>query len=251
MNGEFGSPYASLYDNLYRDKDYQSECDRIQRIFARYGAGPVRSILDLGCGSGNHAIPLARAGYEVVGIDRSEAMLAHARRKAEGLNFCEFRTGDLRTCSLDRTFDAALMMFAVLGYQLANADVLAALQNARRHLRPGGLLIFDCWYGPAVLSQRPSDRRKTVDTPSGPVTRYTKSALNIRDHTCQVVFRVEGPGVEIFRESHAVRFFFPKELELYLELAGFDLLRLGQFADLAADPDETSWNVLCVAGATL
>ena len=59
-------------------------------------------------------------------------------------------------------FDAALMMFAVLGYQVENDDVLAALRTARRHLEPGGLFIFDVWYGPAVLHQRPSERVKII-----------------------------------------------------------------------------------------
>ena len=54
--------------------------------------------------------------------------------------------------------DATVMMFAVLGYFPGNSDVQAALDSARRHLRPGGLFFCDMWYGPAVLSQRPSER---------------------------------------------------------------------------------------------
>jgi hypothetical protein len=50
------------------------------------------------------------------------------------------------------------MMFAVLGYQGENDDVLAALKTAHRHARPGGLFLFDVWYGPAVLHERPSQR---------------------------------------------------------------------------------------------
>ena len=75
----FGS-YAQFYDILYQDKDYEAECDFLEQIFDRYAPGPVRTILDLGCGTGGHTLPLARRGYEVVGVDRSEKMLAEARR---------------------------------------------------------------------------------------------------------------------------------------------------------------------------
>ena len=85
MSEVFGSVYADAYDLFYRDKDYAAESDLIECIFQTYGDGAIRSILDLvGCGTGNHAIPLAQRGYEVVGIDRSENMLDQARREATG-----------------------------------------------------------------------------------------------------------------------------------------------------------------------
>jgi len=50
--------YASSYDGLYRDKDYEAECDFLEQIFARYARAPIRTILDLGCGTGGHALAL-------------------------------------------------------------------------------------------------------------------------------------------------------------------------------------------------
>src|SRR5205814_7072190 len=78
----FGPLYASAYDALHEDKDYERECDLFERTFDELAAGGVRRVLDLGCGTGGHAIPLARRGYDVVGVDRSEAMLARAADKA-------------------------------------------------------------------------------------------------------------------------------------------------------------------------
>jgi SAM-dependent methyltransferase len=247
----FGTAYADAYDSLYGDKRYTAECDVIGDALAQYELTPTASILDLGCGSGNHALPLAAAGFSVTGVDRSAAMLAHARRKAAQTGEADrltFFEDDIRRFDLNRTFDAALMMFAVLGYQLENRDVLAALLAARRHLSPGGLFLFDCWYGPTVISQRPSDRVKTVQTGDGPLTRFTSSVLDVRSHTCRVDFRVETGG-QATHETHAVRFFFPRELELFLDLAGFTLVRLGCFPDFRTDPDETAWNVMGVARA--
>ena len=82
MTEVFGSEYADVYDVLYRDKDYLEESRLIDRLLQTYGNGSVRSLLDLGCGTGNHALPLAQRGYEVVGVDRSARMLESAHKKA-------------------------------------------------------------------------------------------------------------------------------------------------------------------------
>lgn len=264
MNESFGSIYAESYDALYQDKDYEAECDLIERIFETYVDGSVRTVLDLGCGTGNHAIPLAGRGYDVVGVDRSPDMFDRAREKAAALpsgvsgrpsggRSVTFEVGDIRDVELTQEFDAVLMMFAVLGYQLENADVLAALRTARRHVRPGGLLIFDVWYGPAVLSEKPSERTKDITTPQGVVTRAASGRLDTRHHLCTVDFHVrkmEGKRVVAeTRESHSVRYFFPLELELFLDCSGFALARLGAFPDFDRDAGDTTWNILGVARA--
>src|SRR4030095_10124387 len=90
-----------------------------------------------------------------------------------------FYQADIQSVDLGRQFDAALLMFAVLGYQLENADVMAALRSARRHLRSGGLLLFDVWYGPAVLFQRPSERVKIIPTLTGKISRESSSEIDL------------------------------------------------------------------------
>src|SRR5712691_9282894 len=139
--GVFGRNYAAAYDDLYQDKDYVAECDLIENVFNLYGQPLVRRVLDLGCGTGGHAVLLAGRGYDVVGVDRSPEMLERARARGSAARF-------------------------ELG-EIGNADVQAALATARRHLRPNGLFFADFWYGPAVLGERPSERVKVIDTPSG------------------------------------------------------------------------------------
>src|SRR5215831_16834314 len=86
MSQIFGPPYAQAYDPLYHDTDYAAECDSIGRVFGRYASSTVKSILDLGSGVGNHAFPLPRLGYDVVGVERSEGMLSVAQAKHRILN---------------------------------------------------------------------------------------------------------------------------------------------------------------------
>jgi len=253
----FGKEYADAYDLLYTGKDYNAECDMIEEVFKRYAVGPIKSILDLGCGTGNHAIPLAKRGYEVTGVDISPDMLRIAKEKISNFkpstfNFQPiFLQGDIRSLDLAKTFDAVLMMFAVLGYQVTNEDVLAALTSVRRHLRPGGLFICDVWWGPAVLTIRPSERVKVIPTEEGKIIRATSGKLDTFRHTCEVHYHVwQINGKQIISESeerHTMRYFFPQELAYFLSEAKLQLLALRAFEDLEKDPSEETWNVLPIS----
>lgn len=246
----FGAEYAGSYDELYGDKDYDGECDLIDRVLRHYARGSVSTLLDLGCGTGGHSAPLAQRGYQVVGVDRSYEML---RRAEERGSSARFTIGDLRKLDLPETFDSALMMFAVLGYQVTNPDAHAALHSARRHLRPGGLLFGDVWYGPAVLAQRPSERVKVIETGAGQVIRVANGLLDTTNDLCTVeyrLWRIEHGRLDAeAHEQHVMRYFFAPELQLLLANANLELLRLGAFPNFDDAPSESTWNVAFVARA--
>jgi SAM-dependent methyltransferase len=248
--------FARYYDQIYQDKNYSLECDLIETIFREYGKGASHEVLDLGCGSGGHSVILARRGYHVDGLDRSEEMLSIAREKAlhEGIGYnLRFHNGDIRHFTIEGLFDAAVMMFAVLGYQHENSAVLSTLKSIRRHLRPDGLLIFDIWYGPAVLAQRPAQRVKLLSESGRRVLRIASGSLDTRRHLSAVHYHIleitDDRLVAEAQEDHTMRFFFPMELEFLLDSSGFDLLRLTAFPGLEKEADETTWNALVVARA--
>lgn len=97
----------------------------------------VRGVLDAGCGTGRIGRELARRGYDVVGVDLAEDMLAVARRRAPGVRWI---AADLATVDVGRTFDAVLLAGNVMIF-LAPDTEAAVLENMRRHLRPGGALV--------------------------------------------------------------------------------------------------------------
>ena len=247
MEEPFGGVYASAYDSIYAEKDYERECDLLEDAFERFAAGTVRSVLDLGAGTGNHALPLVRRGYAVTGVDLSTAMVEIARGKAREAGIeVDFHQGDLRTTRLGREFDAALLMFAVLGYQRTDADVRTALRTARTHVRSGGVLVFDVWHGPAVLAEPPGDRHRLIRTPEGEVSRSASAELDVEAGLCTVRYELEGSGRET-RETHVMRFYFPGELERFLDEAGFELTSLSAFDDLDAPATVESWTATVVA----
>jgi SAM-dependent methyltransferase len=246
----FEASYARIYDAAYVEKDYERECDLIEECFRRFARRSVRSVLDLGCGTGGHALPLAARGYDVAGVDLSEHMVAVAREKAAATDLAvELRRGDLRTVRLARRFDAVLMMFAVLGYQRTDDDVRSALATVREHLEPGGLLVLDCWHGPGVLADPPGERRKTIATAAGPVERRATAELDAKAHLCVVRYELEGalPGASrTAREEHVVRYFFPSELETFLSQANLELASLTPTGTLDRPADSSTWTALLV-----
>jgi SAM-dependent methyltransferase len=246
----FGAEYADAYDSIYAEKDYEAECDVLDRLLQRNADRAVRSLLDLGCGTGRHAAVLAARGYSVVGVDRSTDMLAVARRNVRDATFVE---GDIRSVDLGRRFDAALMMFAVLGYLVTDEDVASALATARRHLESGGILLFDAWYEPAVVATGPSERVRRIEVPGeGTIVRRARGELDERRRVCTVRIHLRdergSPPREV-DEEHAMRYFGHEEIERLLDAAGFELVRLVGFPDVDHEPDPSTWTVLAAGRA--
>ena len=252
----FNAQYSSAYDALYADKDYSKECDFIEASVARVKQR-VSTILDLGCGTGNHALELARRGYSVHGIDMSRPMLDIAQKKLSACRFgpnvtVEFEHGDIATTRVGRQFDAAIMMFAVLGYIPAK-QLVPALNNIRAQLRQGGVLVADFWYGPAVLSQRPSERVRIIESNDRTILRAAKTELDTFGQVATVEYTlfdwaIDG-RVARSKERHEMRFFFASEMELMLSSARFFPKVFSAFPQLDLLPTEATWNVAVVAQA--
>lgn len=249
----FGTTYAGAYDTLYGEKNYFLECDMIEALL---GLSSKRggALLDLGCGTGNHAIPLAGRGYAVTGVDLSDAMLVRAREKAALAGVSggtQFQNGDVRTVRLgEGSYDAVLMMFAVLGYQQNDDDVRAALGTARYHLEAGSAFIFDVWYGPGVIADKPGPRERVVENDEERIVRRTNTDLDEERHLCSVRFDLEiwraGEKIDEVHEKHVMRFFFPEELQRFAAESGFVLKTLRGFPNWQHPVGETSWNAVGV-----
>jgi SAM-dependent methyltransferase len=244
--------YARYYDVFYREKDYRAEVDYVDALIQRYATSEAKTILDLGCGTGGHAMLLAQKGYLITGVDRSAVMLAIAEEKKRQLQVAvELVEGDICTVDLFRNFDVAIAMFAVMGYQTANKTLEATLMNTRKHLNEDGLLLFDGWFGPAVLEQRPQDKMLVVEEGAGKIIRFTRPELDILSHTVNVrfsVLHIEDNNIcESVEEAHTMRFFFPKELEYVLEKTGFRVLGMYPFMKTEGCLTENDWNMTVVA----
>ena len=135
--------WAELYPFEFPEPTFAAGEAQVERAIALSGA-QGGDALDLGCGPGRHAIPLARRGFRVTAVDLSEFHLAKARERAGAENVSiEFITSDIRSFVRPNAFDLALSIFTSFGYFDDRQDDLKVLQNVYRSLRPQGTLVMD------------------------------------------------------------------------------------------------------------
>ena len=132
--------WAAIYDSVYA---YVRDDIPFYVEEARRSGGPV---LELGCGTARVAIPIARTGIDIVGIDSSPAMLEVARLKVDGARLADrlrLVEADMRDFSLDERFSLAIIPFRGFLSLLSVEDQMLTLGNIKRHLAPGGRLAFN------------------------------------------------------------------------------------------------------------
>lgn len=221
--------YAAYYDLLYRDKDYAAEAVFVGDLLQQHGGIASGSLLELGCGTGKHAEYLARLGYRIHGVDMSTTMIESAcsRIPTEFKKQLSFEVGDVRSVRVGCKFDAVISLFHVASYQTSNRDISAMFATAAEHLNSGGLFIFDFWYGPAVLTDRPVVRVKRMTSDLFDVLRVAEPVMQPNDNIVEVnytvlVFNHSDQRVERINEIHRMRYFFVPEMRFLLITAGFE-----------------------------
>ena len=144
--------FSDFYLRAFADEARDAEAREQALAAARLSGCPDGGdLLDVPCGFGRHSVPLARAGYRVVAVDRSQALLDEARRRAGGDRWPKLAHADYRDLPLpDESFDAALNLFSSLGY-LGDEDDTKALAEIRRVLRPGGRLVIEIMHRDALV----------------------------------------------------------------------------------------------------
>jgi SAM-dependent methyltransferase len=245
----FGATYANIYDALYRDKDYAAEAQFVlEQLRAVLPLAPL-DVLDLGCGTGLHAVQMAQTGISVTGIDRSGDMVAIAEKRRKTLSNdvserLDFKIGDICTIDVHRRYDAVISLFHVMSYLIEDRDLKAAFQTAQRHLHAGGAFTFDFWYGPAVLEAPPQPQVKTIQVGDIIVQRKTIPEWDRQRHVVRVNYEIEIKNIanrETIREQeqHVVRYYFLDEIQDRLAVCGFEVEQIGEWMTGKVPTDNT------------
>lgn len=245
--------YAYYYNAFYSDKDYAMEAGQVDELLKKYGDN-IHRIINYGCGTGKHDFELAKLGYVCTGIDLSEIMIEVASRNSKAIkNKIDFSVADIRTYEPSEKYDAVISLFHVMSYQNSNNDILSAFQSARKALDKGGLFLFDAWYGPGVLSDKPVVRVKEVEDEQYKLIRIARPVMHEKKNVVDVCYEVfiidKATGVaKTINEVHSMRYFFRTEIELLLRQAGFELIENLDCGTLR-ETDFNSWTCFFVARA--
>ena len=135
---------ASSYDALTEDVGYEKRADFLEKLFRRSRI-PVRVVLDLACGTGTMTWLLTGRGYELIGVDGSEEMLAAAMSKTGSVQGVPpiFLHQSMPKLDLYGTVDAAVCCLDSLNYLTDPADVRRTFRRLHLFIAPGGVLVFD------------------------------------------------------------------------------------------------------------
>jgi SAM-dependent methyltransferase len=237
--------YSQYYDLLYQDKDYAAESKYILGLLEKYTASSYKSLLELGCGSGNHARYFCQHGLQVTGIDQSEAMVNLANSKA--IDGFSPLVGEITTFRLNQQYDVVVALFHVISYLIDNEALISCFRNTYNHLKKGGLFVFDVWFTPAVLSQVPETRIRRMANEHISVTRLAEPSLRHASNIVDVEYEVwvkdnQKGATTIILETHSMRHFGIPEIELLAQHTGFEVLGAEAFLS-GAQPSIDTWGV--------
>lgn len=215
---------AYLYDAMYQTFiDYDKEFTLYAGLMQPFGS---QSVLEIGCGSGHLAQRFSRAGWDYVGVDSSEQMLTMARQRCPTL---QFEQADMRTLTMNRTFDAVLITARSISYIIQNQDVLATFRQISSCLAEGGTLIFDFIEARTFfLSLNEStliEHRATHEQQN--YTRQSRYAPNLMTgltwdwHSEFFIESADNQRLSIATDVATLRAFLSDEMRLLLQLSGF------------------------------
>lgn len=211
---------AELYDTIYSSfKDYGAESDRIAALL-RAVHPECRRVLDVGCGTGEHARLLTARGFEADGLDLDPNLLRVAARKNPAGRFLE---ADMCAFATGGRYDAVLCLFSSIGYARSIERVAQALTCFRDHLAAGGVVAVEPWFTPDAV--RPG-RTTSLAVGSPPLRIVRTSRLEVAGRMSRVTFEYEiiGPdGTTHATEHHELGLFTIDEMMGAFAAAGLSV----------------------------
>ena len=224
----YSKDMAEWYDKfLCKEPETTAQLRFLKRLFKKHR---VKSVLDVACGTGRHAIELRKAGFQVMGVDLEPGMIAYAKRRSKAVGAdVEYKVQDMRKLNVKKKFDAVIILYTAFSYLTSNDDVLKALNGINKHLKKNGILIVDVGFGWPRLVQGRFKRKIVWKSKIGNWT-YELTDKNRMDMTGNYMFvksiHKRKIGTKrlrtlVDRKPINLRMFWPNELDLFYRMTRF------------------------------
>jgi SAM-dependent methyltransferase len=224
---------AELYDHV---PYYRQRADIA--FYVRETRSIEGAVLELASGTGRVLLPIARGGKRIVGLERSAQMIERCREKLadepdDVRTRVALQAGDMRDFDLGERFGAVIIPFRPMQHLLTVDDQLSCLASVRRHLEPGGRLIFDV-FNPdfrRIGSPAESEFDDTPDTPLSDGRSFRRAGRVVHTHwveqinDVELIYYITHVSGDVERRVHEIRmrWFTRAELQHLLARAGFQL----------------------------
>ncbi|SFS87001.1 class I SAM-dependent methyltransferase [Paenibacillus sp. BC26] len=235
--------FASVYDRLMEEMPYPQWLKFAEACWTRYGT--PKSVVDLGCGTGSIAIPLARSGYQVFAIDLSSDMLTIGQSKwgeepSRSGGSITWLQQDMTEWEIGEEVDSVISFCDCINYLTEEDEVQAAFQATYQGLKPGGLFLFDV-HAPNTLARYAAEQPFVLDDPDVAyiwTCELDEERVEI-EHRLTIFAQESGSRDNRFsriEEMHVQRAYDAEWIRESLLMAGFS--RVEQFADFTLEvPD--------------
>lgn len=216
---------AQVYDVLMQDSPYDRWLQWVGDFWREHGQ--PASVLDLGCGTGSIAIPLAKAGYQITGVDLSSEMLAIAYQKAQQAQVTlRLLEQDMRELQAPQA-DSIISLCDSLSYLTEEEDVQKTFQQVFTHLKPGGYFLFDV-HSPYKITHLFGDQTFTLQEDNVAYIWNCFCDEERLEVEHQLTFFIREPNglYQRVEEAHLQRAYQPIQMVGWLREAGFTEIKL-------------------------
>lgn len=245
----FESDLVKYYDVMHSHRNYGQECQFADNLIQKYCPGSKR-VLDIGCGTGEHAIKMAQLGYEVTGIDMSQDMIKFAKEKAKRAEVSvDLRCTDIHDRDIVREFQAAYCLGYTFLYMTTCSEAMGFLMAVNKALLPQGIFLVDFIDGWSLIEGLPQD--KFVYQHEGTtIFHFEQASLDKKRRVKHIDFyylidQHDGNVKTIFAEED-LRIFFDDEVHMLLSDCSFENIKSFGNYNLDTDALDTS-NIIVVA----
>ncbi|KAF5072451.1 dTDP-3-amino-3,6-dideoxy-alpha-D-glucopyranose N,N-dimethyltransferase [anaerobic digester metagenome] len=225
--------FARYYDLIYQWMDYPGEVEFIEKMVDLYQGSGGNDLLDVACGTGNHAQYLTNS-FQVVGLDLNLEMMEIANEKVPEMELIQ---GNMKEMNLEKDFDVIICLFSSINYHTNLRELESTIRRFHDHLKQGGVLIFDLGF----CTENWEEGRMLVDAVVDgdlQLARISQSRLYDGVFNANFVFLIKENGIMDFEvDQHQLGVFKTIDVESILEKTGFETRIYSNYNDLPWDAE--------------
>jgi len=221
MAKNYFSGAAKYYDVILGRKKYEQYAKFVSKLLKKFN---VRSVLELGCGTGLYLVSLQKKGFDVEGLDISDEMLRELRKKTKNIRLYK---QDMAQFKLNKKYDAILILNSSLILLSRWSQVVRTLEKVRIHLHKKGILIIDLPNHAIEMKESKVQERKTYKLANGRLNVVFRDYKKANKWVSECMGSVrEGNARSEFKEYYEELLYSPAKLEKILKQKGFRIMRV-------------------------